>query len=602
VETQAAARAAPVKTTPGPESQGRRPFVRASQFAGGILQRKCACGGIPGPSGECEQCRKQHSGLLQRQASGTRASAGVPAVVHEVLNSPGQPLDAATRGFMEPRFGYDFGQVQVHSDARAGESARAVNALAYTVGSHLVFDIGQYAPTTTAGQRLLAHELTHTIQQGKNPSTASLRISNKQDLAEREAEQAAAHVTLGLPFRPWVTSGWQIARQEASPGEIDWTNPYETPPGARQAEEFAVMTLSVVKDPILEALRHYDSISFLNRLRAVDAEDRRRLEADRPFMAEIRRYFRGLPLWTVRLILHFGQNRPENVRRLYLAVFERNYRLVKDLIRTESELRSEAQTPGAREMLNYELRGTPDHDEVLRLMDQQETTGRFGLVSSYGEAHYETKSGFWNELVGSSELRRFTGETAYTLARTANELRVIVRIHLVSNTTTNETYYPTDAKMNEWRSGIEAAWNKPFYAWNGTTQLTIVFIPIFTAQNPHHTVLVQPGNERSDETHWYEEDSGTTIAHEFGHMLGNPDEYRLPGRISEIPASLGLTPEQARRSSVEGITGRPGSSDTTFTGIMGAVSGTAEKRHIQPILDFYNRNGKPSNESDYRVL
>jgi len=539
--------------------------------------------------------------MLQRRASGPQPAAGVPAVVREVLNSPGQPLDRPTRAFMEPRFGHDFSQVRVHTDAKASDSAKAVNALAYTVGPHLVFDARHYAPATSAGQRLLAHELTHTIQQGKNPSTANLRISNKQDLAEREAEQATAHVTRGLPFHSWVTSGWQIARQGAPSREIDWTNPYETPE-SRQAEELMVLTLSIIKDPILEALRRYDSIDFLNRLRAVDAEDRRRLEADRSFMAEIRRYFRGLPLWTVRLILRFGQRRPENVRRLYLAVFEHNYRLVKDLIRTYPELRSEARTPGAREMLNYELRGTPDHDEVLRLMDQQETTGRASLYSTYREAHYETKSGFWNQLVGSSELQRFTGETAYDLARTANELRVIVRIHLVSDLRTKATYYPTDAKMNEWRTGIEAAWNKPFYAWNGTTQLTIVFVPIFTTQSPHHTVQVLPGSARSDETHWHEEDSGATAAHEFGHMLGNPDEYRLPGRVSEIPASMGLTPEQARRSSVEGITGRPGSSDTTFTGIMGAVSGTAEKRHIQPILDFYNRTTKPSNESDYRVL
>jgi hypothetical protein len=132
-----------------------------------------------------------------------------------------------------------------------------------------------------------------------------------------------------------------------------------------------VLTLSVIKDPILEALRRHDAITFLNRLRAVDAGDRRRLEADQPFMDEIRRYFRGSALWSVRLILHFGNTQPENVRRLHMAVFMRNYRLVKDLIRTFPELRSEEQTPGAREMLNYELRGTPHHDEVLRLMDRR---------------------------------------------------------------------------------------------------------------------------------------------------------------------------------------------------------------------------------------
>ena len=69
---------------------------------------------------------------------------------------------------MEPRFGHDFGQVRVHTDSSAAESARAVDALAYTMGKDIVFARGQYAPHTSAGQDLLAHELAHTIQQEKD--------------------------------------------------------------------------------------------------------------------------------------------------------------------------------------------------------------------------------------------------------------------------------------------------------------------------------------------------------------------------------------------------------------------------------------------------
>jgi hypothetical protein len=85
--------------------------------------------------------------------------------VSEVLRSPGQPLDTATRAFMEPRFGRDFSGVRVHTDAKAEESARAVSARAYAVGSNVVFGIGQYAPRTAAGNRLIAHELAHVVQQ-----------------------------------------------------------------------------------------------------------------------------------------------------------------------------------------------------------------------------------------------------------------------------------------------------------------------------------------------------------------------------------------------------------------------------------------------------
>src|SRR5438876_4707833 len=86
-----------------------------------LLQRKCACGGTPGPTGECDACRKKR---LQRKAQnselGTRNDSVVPSIVHDALRSPGQPLDAATRTFMEPRFGHDFSAVRVHTDAEAG--------------------------------------------------------------------------------------------------------------------------------------------------------------------------------------------------------------------------------------------------------------------------------------------------------------------------------------------------------------------------------------------------------------------------------------------------------------------------------------------------
>jgi hypothetical protein len=106
---------------------------------------------------------------LETKPARTSVVAGreTPSVVREVLRSPGQPLDPATRAFFEPRFGHDFSQVRVHTDARAAESARAVNALAYTLGRDVVFGAGHYSPGTRSGQRLLAHELVHTVQQGE---------------------------------------------------------------------------------------------------------------------------------------------------------------------------------------------------------------------------------------------------------------------------------------------------------------------------------------------------------------------------------------------------------------------------------------------------
>lgn len=186
----------------------------------GLLQRKCACGGTPGPTGECEGCRKKREARrLQRKTRnsepGTRNDSGVPPIVYEVLRSPGQPLDTKARAFMEPRFGHDFSKVRIHTDTRASESARVVHSLAYTVGRQVVFAAGQYGLGTTSGRQLLAHELTHTIQQSSNMQglQEELRTTASDDMAEREAEAASRTIAHGQPFIARSREAVKIARQ-----------------------------------------------------------------------------------------------------------------------------------------------------------------------------------------------------------------------------------------------------------------------------------------------------------------------------------------------------------------------------------------------------
>ena len=105
---------------------------------------------------------------IRRKTAGGAEMLTASPVVHEVLRSSGQPLDPAMRADMEPRFGHDFSRVRVHHDGKAAESAKSINALAYTSGNHIAFADGQYSPTTEGGKRLLAHELVHTLQQGNN--------------------------------------------------------------------------------------------------------------------------------------------------------------------------------------------------------------------------------------------------------------------------------------------------------------------------------------------------------------------------------------------------------------------------------------------------
>lgn len=196
------------------------------------LQRKCACGGSAGLTGVCQGCqrrkllgkplqaklrinepgdqyeleadsvaeqvmrmpdtdvskppREDRAPLVQRRATnaGTEVMEA-PLIVHDVLNSPGQPLDAATRAFFEPRFGHDFSFIRVHSDSTAAESARQIGAAAYTLGRHIAFDSGRFESQTIAGRQLLAHELTHAIQQEASPGLPAPGGSFSQSTIQR---------------------------------------------------------------------------------------------------------------------------------------------------------------------------------------------------------------------------------------------------------------------------------------------------------------------------------------------------------------------------------------------------------------------------------
>jgi hypothetical protein len=181
------------------------PSVPLRPSQSGILQRKCACGN-PATGGECSECsKKQRLGLqtklkinepgdiyeleadriadqvmatpahpavsgapprIQRFAGQPAGQANAaPASVDQALTSPGRPLEPALRQDMEQRFGYDFSRVRMHFGPAAEQSAQDVNATAYTVGDSIVFGAGRFTPGTHEGRRLLAHELTHVVQQ-----------------------------------------------------------------------------------------------------------------------------------------------------------------------------------------------------------------------------------------------------------------------------------------------------------------------------------------------------------------------------------------------------------------------------------------------------
>jgi hypothetical protein len=121
----------------------------------------------PRVSRKCAACEEEEKQTLRPKPAGppSAVSTVAPPQVHDVVSQPGRQLDAATRGFFEPRFGLDLSAVRVHSEGHAGEAARAVGARAFAVGENIVFAPNQFAPSSVSGRHLLAHELAHVVQQ-----------------------------------------------------------------------------------------------------------------------------------------------------------------------------------------------------------------------------------------------------------------------------------------------------------------------------------------------------------------------------------------------------------------------------------------------------
>ena len=204
---------------------------------------------------KADRIESEDAGLMYRAAAAGRTdvlgpagllglqravgNAGVAGMVEEerspvldvVGSGGGAPLDADTRTDMELRLGHDFSDVRVHSDSRAHDSAAAVNAHAYTVGSNIVFQRDKYDPSSSDGRTMLAHELTHVVQQRSGPvdgtpTGGGIQVSDPSDRFEREAaanaERAMSAPAVLVAASP---SGPAVQRQEA-----EEEKPEETPP------------------------------------------------------------------------------------------------------------------------------------------------------------------------------------------------------------------------------------------------------------------------------------------------------------------------------------------------------------------------------------
>jgi len=164
----------------------------------GVVQRACKnC--HSGPLEENEPLQREATEensdeMLQGADGQLQASEGAQSQINN-LKGGGQPLSPSLRSYFEPRFGQDFSGVRLHTDANGASAARSVNAKAFTLGSDVAFAAGQYSPETTGGKRLLAHELTHVVQQGGTKSTVQ-RVDHVADTGFRFAPPASVTRTI----------------------------------------------------------------------------------------------------------------------------------------------------------------------------------------------------------------------------------------------------------------------------------------------------------------------------------------------------------------------------------------------------------------------
>ena len=522
-------------------------------FSSRVVQRKCAA---------CEEEEKEKE--VQRKESSdhtAEASAGIENYLSSL--SGGKELSKQEKQFFESGIGSDFSNVRLHTDGAANESAKIVNALAYTHGDDIVFAADQYQPDTHKGKKLLAHELVHTIQQNENSKQATLNI------------QAQTDVT--------------------------------APADAAQ----------ILRDRVLAPFLRNDAMAFLSALRGLSAADATTLAADDIFFERIRHVFHGKALFSVFTILYFNNRMRDPFLRLHLALHRADARLITDTLNlvVNDPLYTTLFRRRFREAVNNEIAGNRLLPAINSLIDNPGAPGVSTEVNkAYREVHYEqTGPG------GAWQLTTFGETIRATLYNTGSELRVIVKLRFVDGTNPMSPYYflgDHDGPLLEtWLAAIDQLWNGKFLLNNGRNALRLVFVPMVLNTDPtaheiriltDHSVSCATGMARGSSGCWYTDWNGTTVAHEFGHLIGASDEYNLPSTAAEIPAAIqgSMSAEDISLTTYEGITGQhhaaqPGG-ETISDNLMSDRSAHVYSRHVQRLVNAFN-NQLPAGTPRYAV-
>ncbi len=478
-----------------------------------FVQRKCAgCEKEEQLQRKCADCEKEESlqrhpaGRSQLSGNGQPAGEGQSTVSDRaagLLQSSagrGSSLDGPTQSFMSNRMNNDFGQVKIHTDEEAVQLSRELNAKAFTIGKDIYFNEGQYQPGSESGRHLLAHELTHTVQQ-----TGSTPVVQKKDAAADKLKAAADKL------------------------ETD-------------------------KQSILDALHRGDAPIFLSRLRALDAAEAASLLADTGFWQEIKKNFHGSALWSAFTILFFHGKMSLSQRMLSVALFSRNITDTMDdlaVIIARENVADPIYWDVLEEVIFTVFAGDPKLPDLYKLLilPKSQYSGPRNLSFSSSEVHYEELK----DKKGEYALKAYHNTREQVAYTTRSELRAVVTIRLVDAQNKTQGFNFTGAESGvpaAWKAAIEAAWNNQFELSNGIDTLRFTVSPMFTFEAGHEDAVVEIHNDRKQKCDtvdqpgretsacWFTDTGADTVSHEFGHLLGANDEYQLPGSAAEIPADM----------------------------------------------------------------
>jgi hypothetical protein len=560
-----------------------------------FLQRKCAAC----EHEEEEQIHRKITPFIQKQGSGLEGGTASESVTNQINSSRagGNRMSENTLSFMESRFNTDFSGVKIHTDSNAVQMSRELNAQAFTVGSDIYFNSGKYAPESDSGKHLLAHELTHTVQQGGGVE----RKVQRQEVPEPPipAMPVGNPPILGGLINPYDDDA-TIERQMKASRAI--RNDYKT------------QLIDAIVAPLFR--RRGDAMTFSSRIRNLSLSQTQILLEDDTFLNRIRPIYRGRGLWTVFTILHFNNHIHEPYLRLNLAVGLHDARLLTDILSLIiGHYSNDLYFTILREVVADEFTGDTLLPEILRLIDRRNDVGISNRMdTSYNEVHYEQNA------TGRQSLQLQTGRISANTYFTGNQLRITVRMRFLDgdnqiscpNTGASgcSSFYfggENASHYQRYQQAMTQYWNNKFSVTNGINTYSVVFAPIFMHETDSEAIQIRiitdktkscnstfsPG--RPEQTCWFLEVSDGTIAHEFGHIIGASDEYRLPGSYQEViadPSNFNLTPEEMSLTTVEGIRGvaRPTNVGgySIADSIMNDNSNNAQPRHLTRMMRLLN--------------